>query len=73
MSTPMILCILLAVFFLEETPEYLLSKGRDEEAMKVVIKIARLNNKTLPENLKLIRHQVPVSFSSNQNKCFHFR
>ena len=59
MSSPLILFLLLAVFFLEETPDYLLSKGREADAIKVVNKIAKLNKKSLPEDFKLLRTQTP--------------
>ena len=40
-----------------ETPRYLLSQGKTDEAIHVLNKIARTNGRTLPKNLKLIEDE----------------
>ena len=53
MSLPMIIVLLLAPFLLDETPQFLLSKGKKEEAFKVLNKIARMNNSFIPDDINL--------------------
>ena len=53
MSLPMVIVILLAPFLLDETPQFLLSKGKTEEALKVLNKIARMNNSFIPDDINL--------------------
>ena len=49
----MFVAILMSALLLEETPEFLLSKGREAEAAEVIKKISKLNSRVLPSNFKL--------------------
>ena len=59
MSAPMVIFICLALLFLDEPPQYLMVKGRFEEANDVIHRMARQNGKQLPENFRLIRSREP--------------
>ncbi|XP_075257458.1 synaptic vesicle 2-related protein-like isoform X2 [Convolutriloba macropyga] len=54
MSIPALLHIAIVALFMYETPRYLLSKGKTEEAIDVLQKIALKNGRNLPENLDLV-------------------
>ena len=54
MSTPMVLFLILALFFLEETPQFYLAKGNETKAKKILQKWAAQNGKQIPDNIKLL-------------------
>ena len=53
LSLPAAVFIISALLFLDESPRYLVSKGQNEKALAVLRKIAKTNNKQLPEIEKL--------------------
>ena len=61
----MLLAALLVVLFIEETPEFLLSKGREAEAVKAIEKISKLNAKELPKNFELEKFRTQTKTDRN--------
>ncbi|KAK2148388.1 hypothetical protein LSH36_500g01016 [Paralvinella palmiformis] len=60
--SPVILWILL--FLADESPRWLITQGFDEKATTLLVKIAKLNGRQLPENLNL-------SDNREENKLWH--
>ena len=52
--------------FVSESPRWLLVRGRSEEALDVLKNFARLNGKTLPENLCLANPSAPGEGGENE-------
>ena len=51
----MYLCIYLIFFrILPESPRWLLTKGKEEEAMEVIKYIGRVNNREFPDHLMVV-------------------
>ena len=72
MSSPMIIAISLVTFFIEETPEFLLSKGKDVEAYEVIKKISRLNRKELPDNFVLKQNRNPAEIENDPERSRNY-
>ena len=73
MSAPMVMFLLLAPLFLEETPQYYLSKGNHEQAFKIMRRIAKLNGKALPDDLKLVlrkKHEHKMDQQQDRKSLF---
>jgi OCT family organic cation transporter-like MFS transporter 4/5 len=56
------------VFLLDESPRWLVSRGRNKEAMKIMRKIARLNRRHLPEETTLNIQQQPIKPSPTRHR-----
>ncbi|KAJ0968889.1 hypothetical protein J5N97_021766 [Dioscorea zingiberensis] len=55
--------------FISESPRWLTIKGRTDEAMKVLNKLAKLNGKKLPKNLTIIN---PINQTNSTNSTKNF-
>ena len=54
LCVPGLFFILFSLLFLHDSPKYLLSRGNEEEARKILNKMAKINNKTrIPETVTL--------------------
>ena len=54
MSAPLVLFLILAPFFLVETPQYYMVKGENEKAVEVLRKIAKQNGEKLPDEVNVV-------------------
>ena len=54
MIIPLILFVVLVYFFLDESPRYLMSKGKQDKALEILTKMAERNNILMPKQIKLI-------------------
>ncbi|XP_075259618.1 synaptic vesicle 2-related protein-like isoform X2 [Convolutriloba macropyga] len=52
-TLPFFILIPLAFLLLEESPRYLINKGRKDEALSVLRRLAKMNGRQLPEDLQL--------------------
>ncbi|XP_063678425.1 synaptic vesicle 2-related protein-like [Bolinopsis microptera] len=53
MAVPLLVCLVLLVCLLPESPRYLAVSGRKKEAMEALRRMAKVNGVSLPENLKI--------------------
>ena len=54
---PLLMFIILAIFLLDESPRFLMSKNKPEEAIQILRKMAMRNNVNLPKNLTLVQEK----------------
>ena len=51
---PLIVCLILVICFLPESPRYLVVSGREEEALETLQRVAKKNGKSLPQRLNIV-------------------
>lgn len=63
------------VFTFEESPKYLLSRGRDQQAIDVLHRVAAFNKRSIPaltiEDFQAIDHESAFTTSSSSNEVVH--
>ncbi|KAJ0969204.1 hypothetical protein J5N97_022081 [Dioscorea zingiberensis] len=59
--------------FISESPRWLTIKGRTDEAMKVLNKLAKLNGRSLPKNLTIINPMDTTSSTNSTKKLWSVR
>ena len=74
MCIPALIHVVVVAFLMYETPRFLLSKGKTEDAIKVLGKIAIRNGRTLPKNLELIEdEELAKTAEENLSLCKKFK
>ncbi|KAL5258664.1 hypothetical protein ACHWQZ_G009209 [Mnemiopsis leidyi] len=58
MVSPVLVCFLVLMCYLPESPRYLVVSGRNKEALEAFHQMAQLNNTSLPEQINIVVHSV---------------